>query len=128
MANVLFLNINLHKIIWTLNTACLFQTQAKYLHPCRQRSNIISKLTDIINDDHIERLEKVLNQRTHYLTVVLDDIYIAQNASAVIRTCECVSIQDLHIIEERNKHKTNRDVVKGSSKWIELQQKISIAH
>ncbi len=45
-----------------------------------QRSNIISKLTDIINDDRIERLEEVLNQRTHYVTVVLDDIYIAQNA------------------------------------------------
>lgn len=84
------------------------------------RSNLISKLSDVINDDRIERLQEVLNQRTRYLTVVLDDIYQPQNSSAVIRTCECIGIQDLHIIEDRNAHKTSRDVVKGSSKWISL--------
>jgi len=84
------------------------------------RSNLISKLSDVINDDRIERLQEVLNQRTRYLTVVLDDIYQPQNSSAVIRTCECIGIQDLHIIEDRNVHKTSRDVVKGSSKWISL--------
>lgn len=87
-----------------------------------QRSNIISRLSGIINDDRIARLEKVIEQRSRYLTVVLDDIYIPQNASAVIRSCECIGIQELHVIEERNKHKTNRDVVKGSAKWIELQR------
>ena len=40
-----------------------------------QRSNIISKFSEIINDDRIALLKKVLNQRTRYLTVVLDDIY-----------------------------------------------------
>lgn len=85
------------------------------------RSKLISKLSDVINDDRIERLRDVLNQRTRYLTVVLDDIYQPQNSSAVIRSCECIGIQDLHIIEDRNEHKTNRDVVKGSSKWIDLK-------
>ena len=80
------------------------------------RSNLILKLSDIINDDRIERLQEVLDQRTRFLTVVLDDIYQPQNASAIIRTCECIGIQDLHIIEDRNEHKTNRDVVKGSAK------------
>lgn len=87
-----------------------------------QRSNLITKLSDIINDERVERLQEVLDQRTRYLTVVLDDIYIPQNASAVIRTSECIGIQDLHIIEDRNAHKTNRDVVKGSSKWIDLHR------
>lgn len=85
------------------------------------RSNLISRLSDVINDERIERLQEVLNQRTRYLTVVLDDIFQPQNSSAVIRTCECIGIQDLHIIEDRNTHKTNRDVVKGSSKWVELK-------
>jgi len=85
-----------------------------------QRSTLISKLTDVINDDRVTLLENVLNQRTRYLTVVLDDIFQPQNASAVIRTSECIGIQDIHIIQDRNEHKTNRDVVKGSSKWIDL--------
>jgi tRNA (guanosine-2'-O-)-methyltransferase len=85
------------------------------------RSKLITKLSDVINDDRIDRLQEVLDQRTRYLTVVLDDIYQPQNASAVIRTSECIGIQNLYVIEDRNKHKTNRDVVKGSSKWIDLK-------
>ncbi|MBL1142040.1 MAG: RNA methyltransferase [Proteobacteria bacterium] len=85
-----------------------------------QRSNLISRLSDIINDDRVERLQEVLNQRTRYLTIVLDDIYQPQNSSAIMRTSECIGIQTINIIEDRNEHKTNRDVVKGSSKWIDL--------
>ena len=83
-----------------------------------QRSNIIAKLTDVINDDRTALLEQVLDQRTKYLTVILDNIYIPQNASAIMRTCECVGIQNLHIIEDR----VSRGVVKGSNKWIDLQR------
>jgi tRNA (guanosine-2'-O-)-methyltransferase len=86
----------------------------------KQRSTIISKFSDVINDDRTTLLEEVLDQRTRYLTVVLDDIYQPQNSSAVIRTSECIGIQNIHIIEDRNEHKTNRDVVKGSSKWVDL--------
>ena len=85
-----------------------------------QRSNIIAKFTEIINDDRVAVLKETLQQRTRYLAVVLDDIYLPQNASAIMRTCECLGIQSLHSIQERNKHKINRDVVKGAAKWIEL--------
>ncbi len=85
-----------------------------------QRSNIIANFTNIINEDRVALLKETLEQRTHYLTVVLDDIYLPQNASAIIRTSECLGIQSLHSIQGRNKHKINRDVVKGAAKWIEL--------
>lgn len=88
----------------------------------KQRSNIIEKLTDVINDNRVALLNEVLEQRTRYLTVVLDDIYQPQNASAIMRTSECIGIQDIHIIEDRNEHITNRDVVKGASKWININR------
>ncbi len=88
----------------------------------KQRSDIISKLSGVINDERSALLEEVLNQRSRYLTVVLDDIFQPQNSSAIMRTCECIGMQDIHVIEDRNEHKTNRDVVKGSSKWIELRR------
>lgn len=87
-----------------------------------QRSNIISRLSEVINNDRVALLEEALNQRTRYLTVVLDDIYQPQNASAIMRTGECLGIQDLHVIEDDNEFKVNRDVVKGASKWINLQR------
>jgi tRNA (guanosine-2'-O-)-methyltransferase len=70
-----------------------------------------------------ERKQKFLEmivQRTRYLTVVLEDIYQPHNASAVLRTCDCFGIQDVHIIENRNKYEVNPDVALGSAKWLSL--------
>jgi tRNA (guanosine-2'-O-)-methyltransferase len=62
----------------------------------------------------------VLLYRTRYITVALEDIYQPQNASAVLRTCDCLGIQDIHIIENRNRYKLNPDVTLGSDKWLNL--------
>jgi tRNA (guanosine-2'-O-)-methyltransferase len=67
-----------------------------------------------------ELLNKIIRDRTKYITVVLEDIYQSQNASAVLRTCDCFGIQDIHIIENENLFKVNPDVVLGSSKWLNL--------
>lgn len=63
-------------------------------------------------------IEQVLSQRTRYLMVVLEDIYQSQNASAVVRTCECMGLQDVAIVENRSKFVYNRRVLKGSEKWM----------
>lgn len=67
-------------------------------------------------------MEKIIRNRTRYITVVLEDIFQPHNASAVLRTCECLGIQDVHIIENRNKYNVNPDVVLGSDKWITLKK------
>lgn len=67
-------------------------------------------------------IERVLAARTRYVTVVLEDIFQSQNASAVVRTCECMGIQDVHIVENTTKYHTNVRVLKGSDKWINLNQ------
>lgn len=64
--------------------------------------------------------EKILDSRTRHLTVVLENIYQAQNASAVIRTCECFGIQDIHIIENAYKYEINKNVVLGAAKWVDI--------
>lgn len=65
-------------------------------------------------------MERVLDNRTRYITVGLDDIYQPHNASAVLRTCDCFGIQDVHIIENRNTYSVNPDVALGSSQWLEF--------
>jgi len=77
-------------------------------------------LSRFISDHKKDFVERVLEQRTRYITVVLEDIYQSQNASAVIRTCECMGIQDIHIIENESKYMVNRRVLKGSYKWVDL--------
>jgi tRNA (guanosine-2'-O-)-methyltransferase len=86
------------------------------------KQQLLEHLLDIINDDRCELLQKVLDERTRYLTVVLENIYQPQNASAVMRTMECMGIQDLHVIENNNAYRVNPDVVQGASKWITLNR------
>lgn len=77
-------------------------------------------LVSFISDSKKELMERVLAQRTRYITVVLEDIFQPHNASAIIRTCDCFGVQDLHIIENRNAYILNPNVTQGSSKWIDL--------
>ena len=77
-------------------------------------------LAEYITPERKELFERTLNSRTRYLTVVLEDIYQTQNASAVLRSCDCFGIQDVHIIENRNRFSVNPQVTLGSTKWLNL--------
>jgi tRNA (guanosine-2'-O-)-methyltransferase len=77
-------------------------------------------LAGFITQNKLQRFEEVLLYRTRYITVVLEDIYQPHNASAVLRTCDCFGIQDVHIIENQNAYQVNPDVALGSSKWLDL--------
>ena len=67
------------------------------------QQKLIQYLSTFITQERLDLFIKNLNYRTRYLTVVLEDIFQPQNASAVLRTCDCFGIQDIHIIENKNK-------------------------
>lgn len=81
---------------------------------------LLQHLEQFVSDHKKEFVEKVLHQRTRQLTVVLEDIFQSQNASAVVRTCECMGLQDIHIVENTAKYQLNVRVLKGANKWIDL--------
>jgi len=83
---------------------------------------IISMLSDMVTERRLCRMEEIIAQRTRYLTVVLEDIYQSQNASAVLRTCECFGVQDVHVVENYNPYNINPMVVKGSDKWLNIRR------
>jgi tRNA (guanosine-2'-O-)-methyltransferase len=83
---------------------------------------VFHHLSQFVSDHKKEFVEKVLSHRTHHVTVVLEDIFQSQNASAVIRTCECMGIQDIHIIEMISKYEINPRVLKGANKWMDLHR------
>ena len=88
----------------------------------QSRKKIIEELSGFITQRRRELFDRVLDFRTRYITVVLEDIYQSHNASAVLRTCECFGIQDVHIIENRNTYNINPDVVLGATKWLNLKK------
>jgi len=80
------------------------------------------RMTEHVSPERRKRLEEVVSFRTRFLTVVLEDIYQAQNASAVLRSCECIGVQDVHVIENVNQYQYNPDVVQGSTNWLTLKR------
>ena len=79
-------------------------------------------LAGYVTEHKKKLMEEVLSFRTNDITVVLEDIYQSQNASAVIRSCDCFGVQSLHVIENNNEYSLNPRVALGSAKWVSLER------
>lgn len=86
------------------------------------RKDLVRMLSEYVTPNKQSLIDEVLSQRTRHLTVVLEDIYHAQNASAVMRTCDCFGIQDLYITQKLHDYQVNPNVVRGASKWVTLHK------
>ncbi|WP_321281118.1 RNA methyltransferase [Marinifilum fragile] len=80
----------------------------------------IQFLEEFATEKRKNLINENVDNRTRYITVALENIFQPQNASAVIRSCDCFGIQDLHVIENSNEYTINPDVVMGASKWVDL--------
>lgn len=86
------------------------------------QTELLNYLSKVVTPERIALFNTIAENRTHYITVVLEDIFQSQNASAVLRTCDCFGIQDVHIIENRNEFQLDTEVALGSSKWLTLKK------
>ena len=84
------------------------------------KKEILTFLSSYLTDNRKQLFDKIIQYRTRYITVVLEDIYQPHNASAVLRSADLTGIQDIHIIENRNRYEVNPEVAMGSSKWLNL--------
>lgn len=83
---------------------------------------LIRYLSEFTTPERVEMLRKVLDDRTRYATVVIEDLFQSHNYSAVLRSCDCFGLQDVHIIENYNEYKESQDVAAGSSKWLDIHR------
>ncbi len=83
---------------------------------------LIQFLSGFVTPERLALFNKILSSRTNYITIVLEDIFQSQNASAVLRTADCFGIQNVHVIENRNTFQVNPDVVQGASNWVAVNR------
>ena len=71
-----------------------------------------------------ERLSRVLNRRQNDLTVVLENVQDPHNISAVMRTCDAVGVQDIHVLNTTiAKHKKwGAKSSSSAAKWLTVHQ------
>lgn len=77
-------------------------------------------LFSFITENKKNLIAQVLENRTRYMTVVLEDIFKSFNANAVVRSADCFGLQDVHIIENKYEYEFNPHVAKGAAKWINI--------
>ena len=65
-------------------------------------------------------MRRVAARRTRQYTFVLEDFHDPHNISAVLRTCECFGIQEVHVIEELRPFRISRPIVKGADQWLDI--------
>lgn len=84
------------------------------------QKELIEYLRAFVTERRSYLIDKVLEDRTRYIKIVLENIYQAQNASAVLRSCECFGVQDVHVIENSHKFDVDPEVAMGASKWLNI--------
>lgn len=75
----------------------------------------------LLSPERRERFRQVLARRTGRLSVVVEECYDPQNATAIVRTCDCLGIHRLHIVTNRNAFQINRRVSQGAHLNLDLR-------
>lgn len=88
---------------------------------------LLDYLQSFLTERRRNLFQKVLAERTYHLTVAVEDVYQLHNTSAVIRSCESFGIQDLHVIEEQNSKRIDREIAMGAQKWVDVHRHTSTA-
>lgn len=87
---------------------------------------LLEHLESYLTEQRKDRFKEVLSQRTKHFTVATEDVYQLHNTSAVIRSCDVFGIQEVHIIEERNSKRIDREIAMGAQKWVDLSRYHSV--
>lgn len=88
---------------------------------------IIEKLEPLLLEERVEKLKKIVSQRSAHVVTVLENIYDRGNVSAVMRTAESLGFFKFLLIEpEGSKFKAANRVTKGAEKWLDVDVSRSV--
>ena len=83
---------------------------------------LLEHLESLLTPQRRELFRKVVEQRTYHFTVTVQDVYQLHNTSAVIRSCDVFGVQDIHVVEEVNLKKIDREIAMGAQKWVDVHR------
>jgi tRNA (guanosine-2'-O-)-methyltransferase len=83
---------------------------------------LLSYLEEFISIARREHFLRVLEERTKFLTVAIEDVFQLHNTSAVIRSCEVFGIQEAHVIEGRFGKRLDKNIAMGAQQWVDIHR------
>ena len=85
-----------------------------------QKEQFYEALSQFFSEQRKELFDRLILNRTRHISVMVEDIYQSHNASAVLRSCDCFGVQDVHVVEQHNKFNPCSEVAMGSNKWVDV--------
>ena len=84
-------------------------------------------MSEFLTEERMAVLRRTLASRTRYMTILTENTFHPQNASALVRHCEAFGLQDLHTVETVCKFNPNVNIVRGTDKWVDITRHESTA-
>lgn len=81
---------------------------------------------EMILPKRLKRMYDVLNERTRYITVLIEAVDDPHNQAAVLRTAEAFGVQDIHIVTGKAPFSPNRLVTRHADQWLTLHRQPDI--
>lgn len=81
---------------------------------------VLAAFYEIITPNKVEMFDRIAADRTRHITIALENIFQEHNASAVLRSCDCFGIQELHVVEKDFQYAIQRDIALGSGRWVDM--------
>lgn len=79
-------------------------------------------MSEFMTAERRSTLERTLASRTNYMTILSENTFHSQNASALMRHCDAFGLQRMHAVEELCDFKTYADIVRGTDKWVDINR------
>ncbi|MCK0190114.1 RNA methyltransferase [Arenibacter sp. F20364] len=83
---------------------------------------LLHYLEGFITPERKARFLDVLEERTNYITVAIEDVYQMHNTSAVVRSCDVFGVQQAHLIESKFGKRLDKDIAMGAQQWVDLKR------
>ena len=83
---------------------------------------VCAALEPLLTAERIARIDRVLAARLASVAVAVEDTYDPHNAAATIRTSEALGLQELHVIEVRERFSAAKGVTRGADRWLDVQR------
>jgi len=80
----------------------------------------IEYLKQFVSEERYNRIQEIARKRTRHFTIVVENLFQSHNMSAILRTAECLGLQDVHIIEADFEYEISKQVSLGSQKWLSI--------
>ncbi|MDX2418174.1 MAG: tRNA (guanosine(18)-2'-O)-methyltransferase TrmH [Xanthomonadales bacterium] len=71
--------------------------------------------------ERVTRLDEVLARRQPDLTVFAENLHKPKNFSAMVRNCDAVGINEMHVSPGENNHRKHWKTSQGAEKWVYIR-------